>query len=175
MSPTVSLPGVRGLVSMLLSLVLLSGTSASQQTNNLTEANDLPWGWPSGSPAAVLVSFDLPEKHWMPGHRGVDLALVPGDPIYSPASGTVIFTGMVAGRPVISVMHAGGLRSTYEPASAALEVGHVVEKGTLIGHLEEPPDTYSHLGLHWGARFGPNEYINPLRMIAGPSVLKPWD
>ena len=122
-----------------------------------------------------MASFDLPAKPWLPGHRGVDLEMTPGEAIYSPAPGKVIFAGMVAGRPVISVMHSGGLRSTYDPAEAAIEVGSAVEAGTLIGHVADPAADTVHLGLHWGARFGPNEYIDPLRMIAGPSVLKPWD
>ncbi len=156
-------------------LALLAATSLPVDHVQRVEAQDLPWSWPSGVPARVLASFDLPAKPWLPGHRGVDLEMTPGDAIYSPAPGKVIFAGMVAGRPVISVMHSGGLRSTYDPAEAAIEVGSAVEAGTLIGHVADPAADTVHLGLHWGARFGPNEYIDPLRMIAGPSVLKPWD
>ena len=44
---------------------------------------------------------------------------------YSAAgAGTVTFSGVVAGRGVVSVRHAGGLRTTYEPVDRARRGGH---------------------------------------------------
>lgn len=131
----------------------------------------LPWRWPTGRPAVVLRAFDPPAMPWLSGHRGVDLRAPEGSQVLAPAPGQVIFAGMVAGRPVVSVMHSGGLRSTYEPVSPALEAGAFVSAGDVLGTLEAGHDGGA---LHWGARYEKNQYIDPLRLLSGPSVLKPW-
>ena len=68
--------------------------------------------WPTGAPATVVEDFDPPAVVWGRGHRGVDLAAAEGTQIRSAAAGTVAFAGMVAGRPVVSVDHADGIRTT---------------------------------------------------------------
>src|SRR6185369_7063201 len=75
--------------------------------------------WPLRPRPAVLRAFDAPSPNWQRGHRGVDLAAVPGQPVYAAGQGTVVFAGDLAGRPVVSVAHPGGLRTTYEPVTAA--------------------------------------------------------
>lgn len=130
------------------------------------------WQWPTGSPVAVTRAFDPPSMPWLSGHRGVDLHAPIGSALRAPAEGTVIFSGTVVDRQVLSIMHDGGLRSTYESVVPLVEVGQVVSAGDPIatvapGHSPGP--------LHWGARFERNQYVNPLRMLVGPSVLKPWD
>jgi hypothetical protein len=67
--------------------------------------------------------FDPPPRPWLPGHRGVDLAADPGAPVYAAGPGVVRFAGEVAGRGVVSVDHAGGLRTTYEPVTPAVTEG----------------------------------------------------
>lgn len=131
------------------------------------------WIWPTVTPVQVTVPFDPPPQPWNSGHRGVDLKVAIGDSILSPAPGTVVYAGVLVDRPVISILHAGGLRSTYEPVDPLVNVGDIVEAGTPIGTVSRE-GAGEHLGLHWGARFGKNEYIDPLRMMAGPSILKPW-
>ena len=59
--------------------------------------------------------FDAPTPNWNRGHRGVDLAGSPGQPVYAAAAGTVVFAGELAGRPLVSIAHPGGLRTSYEP------------------------------------------------------------
>lgn len=130
------------------------------------------WEWPTGSPVAVTRAFDPPAMPWLSGHRGVDLAAPIGKPIHAPADGSVVFAGDLAGRGVLSILHSGGLRSTYEPVKPLVEVGQKVSVGDEIA-IVEPGHNPS--GLHWGARYGKNEYVNPLRFLVGPSVLKPWD
>lgn len=132
------------------------------------------WIWPTGVPVQVTAPFDPPPEPWNSGHRGVDLNVAIGETIASPAPGTVVYAGVLAGRPVISILHAGGLRSTYEPVDSLVVAGDSVQAGTPIGLVSEE-GTGNHLGLHWGARFGKDEYIDPLRMLVGPSILKPWD
>ena len=49
--------------------------------------------------------------------------------------GVVVFAGMVAGRPVVSIDHPGGLRTTYEPVDPSVAAGQRVARGSPIGTL----------------------------------------
>ena len=76
---------------------------------------------PSGVPV-VSRAFNGPVPDWQRGHRGVDLIGDPGQPVYAAGPGTVVFAGVLAGRPVVSVDHPGGLRTSYEPVAATVNV-----------------------------------------------------
>lgn len=139
---------------------------------------------PVPGPLSVVTPFDPPAQRWLPGHRGVDLAGDPHSPVLSPADGTVSFAGAVAGRPVVSIDHGGGLRTTYEPVAADVRAGDVVAAGARIGRLlAGHPGCPVVTCLHWGARVasgGPSgdddEYIDPLALLAEahrPIRLKP--
>ena len=88
--------------------------------------------WPTGGPAAVLEGFNPPAVVWGSGHRDVDLALTAGSPVLAAGNGTVVFAGMVAGRPVVSIDHADGIRTTYEPVEAVVGAGG--DGGARPGH-----------------------------------------
>lgn len=119
----------------------------------------------------VLRSFDKPEKNWLPGHRGVDLPLNPGDEVLTSNAGTIAFSGIVVGTPTISIDHADGVRTTYQPVHSRVNVGDSVEKGDVIGIMGHPTSTYP--GLQWGAKVG-EEYINPISLLPQPTIrLKP--
>ncbi|WP_250576534.1 M23 family metallopeptidase, partial [Mycobacterium tuberculosis] len=75
--------------------------------------------------------FDAASPNWNPGHRGVDLAGRPGQPVYAAGSATVVFAGLLAGRPVVSLAHPGGLRTSYEPVVAQVRVGQPVSAPTV--------------------------------------------
>ena len=134
--------------------------------------------WPLRPRPAVMRMFDAPSPNWQAGHRGVDLAGVPGQQVYAAASGTVVFAGEIAGRPVVSVAHTGGLRTSYEPVAAVVRAGQRVDTGTMLGELQA-----GHAGcsapacLHWGAMWGPAsraDYVDPLGLLAStPIRLKP--
>lgn len=121
-------------------------------------------------PLRVVTMFTAPPQPWARGHRGVDLAAGPGAVIVAPADGVVAFAGMVAGRPVLSVDHAGGLRSTYEPVVARVAVGDRVTQGQMIGVLADGPSHCSSSCLHWGARRG-DVYVDPLSLIDRPPLV----
>ena len=108
---------------------------------------------------------------WGPGHRGVDLALPAGSPVLAAGDGTVAFAGVVAGRPVVSIDHADGVRTTYEPVEASVATGDVVARGQTIGTLRAGHRSDGADALHWGARTGPKTYINPLRLLR-PAVIR---
>ena len=126
------------------------------------------------SPRATSVTrgADIPTKNWLAGHRGVDLSLTPGAPVYAAGEGVVAFSGIIAGVPVVSVDHPNGIRTTYQPVLTTVRKGEPVRAGDVLGQLG--PAARGHDGLHWGALNGPDEYINPLSLLAEPTIrLKP--
>ena len=108
----------------------------------------------------------------------VDLAGLPGQPVYAPGGATVVFAGLLAGRPVLSLAHPGGLRTSYEPVEALVRPGGRVEVGTVIGRLlPGHPNCAAPACLHWGAMWGPAaraDYVDPIGLLATTPVrLKP--
>jgi murein DD-endopeptidase MepM/ murein hydrolase activator NlpD/capsular polysaccharide biosynthesis protein len=121
-----------------------------------------PAGWPIAGAPVVQRSFDPPNIVWASGHRGVDIAAEPGDPILAAAEGTVAFAGSIAGKPVVTIDH-GSVRTTYEPVASTLRIGEAVALGQVIGEL----GTGGHCGnhsLHWGLREG-RSYLDPLLLL----------
>ena len=118
----------------------------------------------AGEPA-VTRPFEAPAHAYGPGHRGADLGGAPGTPVLAAGDGVVVFAGMVAGRPVVSIDHADGLRTTYEPVDPAVGAGQRVTRGSPIGAL-----VTGHAGcpveacLHWGLRRG-SDYLDPLLLL----------
>jgi murein DD-endopeptidase MepM/ murein hydrolase activator NlpD len=141
-------------------------------------AEDGRLDWPLRPRPEVTRGFDAPSAKWNRGHRGVDLAGTSGQTVYAAASGTVVFASRLAGRPLVSIAHPGGLRTSYEPVRATVRVGQLVDPGSAIGELID-----GHQGcavaacLHWGAMWGPAaraDYVDPVGMVATtPLRLKP--
>ena len=102
-----------------------------------------------------------------PGHRGLDLAAADGAPVLAVEGGVVTHAGFVAGRGTITVTHADGLRSTYEPVDPAVTVGATVVTGAVLGTLRAR-DGPRHCGartcLHLGARRDPS-YLDPYPLL----------
>jgi murein DD-endopeptidase MepM/ murein hydrolase activator NlpD len=123
--------------------------------------------WPLSPQPQVLRRFAVGPQPWSPGHRGVDLAGTPGQPVLSAGAGTVTFAGVVAGRGVVAVAHPGGLRTTYEPVTRQVGAGDVVAAGARLGVLatgEHCPATC----LHWGA-LRDDVYLDPLSLLRPPT------
>lgn len=120
------------------------------------------WVWPLEPAPPVARPFDPPPGPYAAGHRGVDLVSAPGAVVLAAADGVVVFAGRVVDRDVVSVAHAGGLRSTYEPVTPSVGVGARVRAGDPIGVL-----VAGHRGcpapacLHWGLR-REGTYLDPL-------------
>lgn len=134
------------------------------------------FSWPLAPPHPVLRAFQAPSAPWGPGHRGVDVGGHPGDPVFAVAAGVVVFAGPLVDRPVISVDHAGGLRSTYEPVDPMVTAGQAVHRGDVLGQLSpgHPECTGAPACLHWGIRRG-EEYLDPLVLVSTRHVrLLPW-
>ncbi|QOC93068.1 M23 family metallopeptidase [Micromonospora craniellae] len=132
--------------------------------------------WPVDGRPQPVRRFDPPPRPWLPGHRGVDLLASTGATIRAAGTGTVLFAGMVAGRPVLSVGHPDGLRTTYEPVRPDVTVGTSVSAGTALGTLLPGHGGCPEAAcLHWGLRRG-DDYLDPLTLLGlGRSRLLPLD
>ncbi|MDP9883467.1 murein DD-endopeptidase MepM/ murein hydrolase activator NlpD [Sinomonas atrocyanea] len=141
-------------------------------------AAEAGWTWPLEPRPAVARPFDPPARPWLSGHRGVDLAAAPGMPVRAPQAGRVSFSGRVVDRPVVTIDHGGGLRSSFEPVEATVPVGSAVARGEEFGVLSASGAVHCADGacLHWGVRRG-DDYVDPLAFIEDrrPSVLLPWE
>jgi murein DD-endopeptidase MepM/ murein hydrolase activator NlpD len=154
-------------------------------TTPASPSRDAAWSWPLTPEPRVLARFDPPEKSWLPGHRGVDLTSRQGQEVRAPADGTVTYSGSISGRGVLTIEHADGLRTTYEPIADAPPRGTAVKRSQVIGVIGGA----THCGtqcLHWGAyRPGTPEaarpekvYEDPLLRVGKdtrPSILYPRD
>jgi murein DD-endopeptidase MepM/ murein hydrolase activator NlpD len=128
------------------------------------------WRLPLDGDAAVTRPFEQLPHPYAAGHRGVDLAGSPAALVRAAGDGVVVFAGWVAGRPVVSIAHAEGLRTTYEPVDASVAAGQEVIRGSPIGTL-----AIGHAGcpvqacLHWGLRRG-ETYLDPVLLLRPPRV-----
>lgn len=163
--------GRRVLLIVLLAAVgVLAPATAIAEPEPEPPARTVVWVLPLPGSPVVTRPFDPPPHPYGSGHRGVDLAGSPGLPVLAAGDGVVAFAGMVAGRPVVSVDHAGGLRTTYEPVDPAVGAGQQVARGAPIGTLAA-----RHAGcpaaacLHWGLRHG-QTYLDPLALVRPPRI-----
>ena len=164
--------GTRGLVLILIALTGAFAPLPAAAEPGARAAVEAPHRWTApldGDPAVTRPFERLPHRY-AAGHRGVDLAAARGAPVLAAGDGVVVFAGMVAGRPVISVDHPGGLRTTYEPVDPSVGAGQAVARGSPLGSLLS-----GHAGcpeaacLHWGLRSG-EDYLDPLTLLAVPRV-----
>jgi len=130
--------------------------------------------WPLSPRPTVYRPFEQPRSQWSHGHRGVDLVAVVGQPVLSAGEGVVAFSGVVAGRGVITVRHSGGLRTSYEPIDMRLTSGAPVRRGARIGVVSATAGHCVPLTcLHWGAISG-QTYRDPLSLLGfGRPILLP--
>jgi murein DD-endopeptidase MepM/ murein hydrolase activator NlpD len=140
-------------------------------------ARPLRFTWPLAPPREVVRAFEAPPTQYAAGHRGVDLAAPPGAAVLAAADGLVLHAGPVADRAVVSLLHRGGLRTTYEPVDPTVRRGGVVRRGDPIATLRPGHEGCPAAAcLHWGAlRASPvRAYLDPLRLLStGPVRLLP--
>ena len=114
----------------------------------------------------VVRAAAVPERPWLPGHRGVDLVVGPAGEIYAPAAGTISYTGFVVNRPVISVTHAPGVVSSFEPVLGSVDLGASVERGQVLGTIDGAVPHCQQACVHWGVRID-GQYVDPLDYLSG--------
>lgn len=148
---------------------------SSQQPGGPVPVLGPAWVWPLDPQPAVVRGFVLPEERWLSGHRGVDLLVagegaVAGGPVRTPADGRLRFVGPVAGKPVVVVEHAGGLRSTFEPVTSGLALGALLTRGQVVGAVTDTPGHCApRTCLHWGVLRG-DTYLDPLALLGPRNV-----
>ncbi|MFB2582229.1 murein hydrolase activator EnvC [Herbiconiux sp. P15] len=148
----------------LSALALVLALVAGAPTPPRESAAGTEWEWPIEGRREVIAEYRAPATRYGAGHRGLDLATLPGVPVLAPADGVVAFAGTVVDRPLISIDHTDGLRSTLEPVQPLVAAGDVVARGQPIGTVA----TGGHCAtrcLHLGARLH-GDYINP-RLLLG--------
>lgn len=149
-----------------------SASSADDDPPSLPAVPVARWRWPMAPAPPVLRRFRAPPGPYAAGHRGLDLAGTPGTPVLAVADGRVSHSGVVAGRGTVTVLHGGGLRSSYEPVDPLVVEGDVVTVGQVLGRMA--PGVTSHCGvrpcLHLGARRG-TAYADPWPLLVGGRVV----
>ena len=110
--------------------------------------------------------FERPSTAYSAGHRGVDLAGSQGQAVLAVEAGSVTHVGRIAGRGTVTVLHASGIRSTYEPVTASVGVGGQVAVGAELGRLEVAGAHCLPSCLHLGAVRG-RTYLDPLTFLLG--------
>ncbi|MFI5957223.1 murein hydrolase activator EnvC family protein [Cryptosporangium sp. NPDC051539] len=127
-------------------------------------------GWRVPVDGPVVRRFSPPLDRYGAGHRGVDLAGVPGAVVLAAGAGVVRFAGPVGGRSVVSVDHPGGARTTYEPLRASVRAGARVAAGTPLGVLVAGhPGCSAPACLHWGLIVA-DSYRDPMALLAPARV-----
>lgn len=161
------------LLSIIAIGVFVGGTHAMTHTTAVPAVSAIPsqapvradWAWPVDGARHVVVPFRAPAHEYGAGHRGIDIGVRADGVIRAPAAGIVAFRGTVVDRPLITIEHAGGYVTTFEPVVSSLSPGDEVDAGTEIGSLSvgghSAPGT-----LHVGVRLD-GDYINPMLLFGG--------
>lgn len=135
------------------------------------------WFPPLQSPFAVTGPYRTPPNPYGSGHRGIDLPTTSGASVVAPTDGTVSFSGMVAGRGVISVRVDELTVVSIEPIASGFSAGDRVQAGEKLGVVGKGGHCVGAAGevecIHLGVRVD-GAYVNPLRYFFGRPRLLPW-
>lgn len=112
---------------------------------------------------------------WSSAHRGIDIRSE-DQQIVAPASGEIMFVGFVVDRPVLTIKHANGLLSSFEPVESELAVGTHVSQGEVIGSLADDVQHCQQPCVHWGVRQPDGWQVGTTRrdLYLDPGFLLGW-
>jgi murein DD-endopeptidase MepM/ murein hydrolase activator NlpD len=126
--------------------------------------------WRPPVAGVILDPFRAPPCRWCAGNRGIEYAVARGTTVRAASSGTVTFSGDVAGIRYVVVQLPNGWRTTYGRLDAVnVELDDVVVAGSRIGTVSSE--------LFFGLRIG-EDYVDPapfVGTIVGRSRLVPVD
>lgn len=146
----------RRLLASVVLVVPLVGVVVVVVPAGAARAAPLVWSPPVEAP--VQDGFRAPSHPYGSGNRGLEYRTTPGMPARAVADGVVGFAGPVAGRPVVSVDHADGRRSSLTGlATVAVSSGARVQRGDVLGTTGAT--------LHLGVREG-EVYLDPAALFA---------
>jgi len=121
--------------------------------------------YPPPVDAAVVAPFIAPSCEYCPGHRGLDFATRPGQPVVAVGAGVASFVGLVAGVRYVVVAQDDGRRATYgRLATSRVSPGARVDAGSIVGTAADL--------LFFGLRSG-ERYIDPAPLL-GHWRRNPW-
>jgi murein DD-endopeptidase MepM/ murein hydrolase activator NlpD len=150
-----------------------SGAGIPSAWTRAASAGIEPYRAPLVETLRIVRTFQAPLSAYGAGHRGVDLAARPGEPVLAAGTGRVSFAGSVGGRGVVVIAHAGAISTEYEPVRASVRIGESVPAGQIIGVLSGSGCAPASC-LHWGAKHD-GVYFDPLTLLRplGPVRLLP--
>lgn len=150
--------------ALLALIIALTVISPAGPAIGAASGLDAPrWLWPLSGVRTVSAPFRAPAHEYGAGHRGVDIGASIAAAVIAPADGVVAFRGTVVDRPLLTIEHADGLVTTFEPLRSDLLPGDPVSAGQSIGQV----DTGGHTppgALHLGVRRD-GAYINPMLLF----------
>ena len=112
-------------------VLLLVGLTAT--LTNATRVGALGC-YPPPVDAPVARPFDAPVCDYCPGHRGLDFATRPGQPVVAVAAGVASFVGLVARVRYVVIAQDDGRRATYgQLATSSVTQGSRVAAGARVG------------------------------------------
>lgn len=107
--------------------------------------------------APVVDTFRPPRHPYGPGNRGIEYDTESGTVVEASADGQVVFAGPVASSRHVTLLHPGGIRTSYSYLDRVdVVVGQQVRQGQRLGLAGER--------LHFGARLG-DAYIDPATLF----------
>jgi len=106
--------------------------------------------------APIIDSFRPPACPWCAGNRGIEFGTDTGAVVRAPTPGTVVFAGVVAGMPWIT-LDTGTERISIGGVAAMVHVGDRVQRGQMLG--------VSTTTVHVGVRRG-DDYLDPARWLS---------
>ena len=124
--------------------------------------------WLRPVPGRIVRAFVAPSSRFGAGHRGVDLAVTPGEAVQVVGPGTVVFAGTVAGTQHVVVLHQpSGWKSGYSFLSQiSVVVGQRLQAGDAVGLAGSGAGHSSSPIVHISLRIV-GEYVDPTVLWAG--------
>lgn len=153
-------------ISFVALALLLGLSSQSHPVAAHAETATESWMLPVELPATLVASFEAPATAYARGHRGLDYLVQDKANLLTPHNGTIAFAGLVAGKPVVTVNHSGGYRTSFEPACTDLKVGDQVAVGQVFAKVCSSgykSHCFPNICLHYGLRIG-LDYLSPLAL-----------
>ena len=133
-------------------------------------------------PGPVVAGFQPPASIYGPGHRGLDYAVTPGEPVRAVADGLVTFAGSVGATQHVTVRLADGRLVTLSFLRSVTVVrGDTVRRGQVVGTaggVDPLTPRYDGTRLLLTLRVG-GAYVDPSVLFAPPDLasvvhLAPW-
>lgn len=119
-------------IALLLALVCAAWVFGHPTAAHATAQTRSDWLSPLESTPAIAHDYRAPLTRFGAGHRGVDYRVKGKTSLVAPADGVIAWANTVALQPTVSIQHANGYRTAYQPACTDLAVGTSVSKGQVF-------------------------------------------